>query len=108
MSREHGDGRIEINGVVFEWYLPKAKSNLRKHGVSFEEARSVFCDQCTIEIPDREHSEEELRFIGIGRSNLDRLLFVNFTIRGDRVRIISARQAESWERREYERSNRHE
>jgi len=108
MSRERGDGRIDIDKIVFEWYPPKARSNLRKHGVSFEEARTVFGDERIFEIPDREHSEEELRFIGIGRSHRDRLLFVNFTIREDKVRIISARQAQSWERREYERSNRHE
>jgi hypothetical protein len=61
-----------------------------------------------LELPDREHSEEELRFIGIGRSDRDHLLFVNFTVRIRKIRIISARQAESWERREYEIANRHE
>ena len=104
MSREQ-DGRIDIRGIEFEWYPPKALSNLKKHKVSFQEASSIFADRKLLELPDREHSEGELRFLGIGRSNQDRLLFVNFTIRGEKFRIISARLAESWERREYEIAN---
>ncbi len=107
MSREHDD-RVDIRGIVFEWYPPKAQSNLKKHKVSFQEASTIFGDKNLLELPDREHSEGELRFIGIGRSDRDRLLFVNFTVRGHTVRIISARQAESWERREYETANRYE
>ena len=63
------DDRIDIRGIVFEWYPPKARSNLKKHKVSFEEASTVFADKNILELPDREHSEEELRFIGIGRSD---------------------------------------
>ena len=107
MSREHDD-RIDIRGIVFEWYPPKAQRNLKKHKVSFQEASTIFGDRNILEPPDSEHSEGELRFIGIGRSDRDRLLFVNFTVRGDKVRIISARQAQSWERREYEIANRYE
>jgi len=107
MSREHDD-RIDIRGIVFEWYPPKAVSNLKKHKVSFQEASTIFGDKNILDLPDREHSEEELRFIGVGRSDQGRLLFVNFTVRGDKVRIISARQAQSWERREYEIANRYE
>jgi uncharacterized DUF497 family protein len=107
MSRDHDD-RIDIREIVFEWYPPKAQSNLEKHKVSFEEASTIFGDEKLLELPDREHSEEELRFIGVGRSDRDRLLFVNFTVRSEKVRIISARQAESWERREYEIANRYE
>jgi len=102
------DDRIDIRGIPFDWFPPKARSNRKKHGVSFEEAKTVFGDKRILDFPDCVHSEDELRFIGIGRSDRNRLLFVNFTIRGDRVRIISARQAEPWERREYERANRHE
>ena len=107
MSRERNDG-IDIREIVFEWYPPKAQSNLEKHRVSFQEASTIFGDKEILELPDREHSEEEFRFIGVGRSDRGRLLFVNFTVRSDRVRIISARQAQSWERREYETANRHE
>ena len=107
MSREHDD-RIDTRGIVFEWYPPKAQSNLKKHKVSFQEASTIFGDKNILELPDGEHSEEELRFIGVGRSDRDCLLFANFTVCGDRVRIISAGQAQSWERREYEIANRHE
>jgi uncharacterized DUF497 family protein len=107
MSRKQDD-RIDISGIVFEWYPPKAQSNLKKHKVSFQEGSTIFGDKEMLELPDRQHSEEELRFVGVGRSNRDRLLFVNFTVRDERIRIISARQAESWERREYEIANRHE
>ena len=107
MSREHDD-RIDIRGIVFEWYPPKAQSNLKKHKVSFQEASTIFGDKNILELPDGEHSEEELRFIGVGRSDRDCLLFANFTVCGDRVRIISARQVEPWERSEYEIANRYE
>ena len=107
MSREHDD-RVDIRRIIFEWYPPKAQSNLEKHNVSFQEASTIFGDKNLLELPDREHSEEELRFIGVGRSDRDRLLFVNFTVRDDKVRIISARQAQSWERREHEIANRYE
>jgi len=107
MSCERND-RIDTREIVFEWYPPKAQSNLKKHKVSFQEAATIFGDKNILELPDREHSEGELRFIGIGRSNRDRLLFVNFTVRGDKVRIISARLAQSWERRAYESAHRYE
>lgn len=107
MSRKHDD-RIDIRGIVFEWYPPKAQSNLEKHKVSFQEASTIFGDNKLLELPDREHNEEEFRFIGVGRSDRDRLLFVNFTVRSERVRIISAKPAQSWERRQYERANRYE
>ena len=86
----------------------ESESNLKKHKVSFQEASTIFADKNILELPDREHSEGELRFIGIGRSDRDRLLFVNFTVRGDKVRIISARLVRSWERGEYESANRYE
>jgi uncharacterized DUF497 family protein len=105
---DRNDDRIDIRGIPFEWYPPKARSNRKKHGVSFEEATTIFGDKRILEIPDRDHSEDELRFIGIGRSDQNRLLFVNFTVRNDKVRVISARQAEPWERREYESANRYE
>jgi len=94
--------RADIRGIQFEWYPPKAESNLKKHGVSFEEAETVFGDKRILDSPDTEHSEDEFRYIGIGKSEFGRLLFVNFTMRGESIRIISARLAESWERSEYE------
>ena len=101
-----GDGeRLDISSMLFEWYPPKAASNLRKHGVSFEEAGTVFGDKKIAEYPDREHSEDELRYLAIGRSELGRLLLVVYAPTELGIRIISARLAERWERREYEIAN---
>jgi uncharacterized protein len=109
MSRMDADeDRSDIGRIQFEWYPPKAESNLKKHGVSFEEATTVFGDERMLDSPDIEHSEDEMRHIGIGKSEVGRLLFVNFTMRGEAIRIISARLAESWEKREYESTDQHE
>jgi uncharacterized DUF497 family protein len=87
--------------LVFEWDPRKAQSNLRKHGVSFAEAASVFSDPLARIFVDEDHSVEERREITIGHS--ERLLVVCFTQRAtDRVRIISARCATRGEQRGYE------
>ena len=78
----------------FEWDARKAKANLRKHGVSFEEARSVFNDRDAKLESDDDHSELEDRFILIGVSEKDRVLLVSHCYRtGELVRIFSARKA---------------
>jgi uncharacterized protein len=87
---------------LFEWNLEKADANLRKHGVSFEEAESVFSDPLSLTIPDPLHSDEENRFIITGNSNKQQLLVVVHTDRDDKIRIISARLATPGERRKYE------
>jgi hypothetical protein len=89
-------------GIKFEWDDDKARKNIKKHKVSFEEAATVFGDFLSITIPDSTHSESEDRWIIIGESNKNRLIVVVHTERGDRIRIISARQATFHERREYE------
>jgi len=86
----------------FEWHTVKAASNLRKHKVSFEEASTVFKDKQRIEAPDQWHSDDEQRYLGIGRSIQGRILSIYYTFRSGRIRIISARLAERWERNEYE------
>jgi uncharacterized DUF497 family protein len=88
--------------LTFEWDVHKAGSNLAKHGVSFEEATTVFGDPVSITIPDPAHSQTEERFIILGRSHQGRLLVVIHTERGDNVRIISARHASRRERKDYE------
>ncbi len=88
--------------LIFEWDEDKAKQNIRKHGVSFEEAATVFGDPFSITIYDPLHSREEDRFVILGMSNKNRLLVVIHTERGDRIRIISARKATKKERRQYE------
>jgi len=89
-------------GLDFEWDDDKAKTNLRKHQVSFAEASTVFADALSLTIPDQEHSEEEDRFVILGESVRKRLLVVAFTERGDSIRIISARVATRRERKSYE------
>lgn len=86
----------------FEWDPRKAATNLRKHGVSFTEAGTVFGDELAITVPDPDHSDEEDRFITIGWSNRHRLLMVSHTDRSDRIRIISARELTRNERKAYE------
>ena len=86
----------------FEWDDQKAKTNTKKHGVSFEEASTVFADPLSRTIPDPIHSEEEDRFVILGESTQRRLLVVSFTERGENIRIISARTATRRERNDYE------
>ncbi len=88
--------------LEFEWDEDKAKTNRKKHGVSFEEASSAFGDPLALTIPDPLHSEEEDRFITLGESHRPRLLVVVSTERGDKIRIISARVATRRERTDYE------
>ena len=89
----------------FEWDEDKAKSNLAKHAVSFEEAATVFGDPLSLTIHDPIHSQVEDRFIIIGNSYQRKLLVVVHTERGDNIRIISARRAAKRERMNYEEDN---
>lgn len=87
----------------FEWDPAKAAANARKHGVSFEEAKTVFTDVFAAESYDRVHSAEEDRFIIVGRSEAGRVLVVAFTLRDhETIRLISARRAETREEHAYE------
>jgi uncharacterized DUF497 family protein len=88
--------------LTFEWDRRKARQNLKKHGVSFDEAATVFGDPLSSVIADSLHSAEENRFAIVGESQRRRLLVVVFTDRNDRIRIISARPATRRERRDYE------
>lgn len=89
---------------LFEWDPAKAELNFKKHGVSFEEAQSVFSDSLSLTVPDPRHSADENRFVITGYSILNRQLVVVHVDRGDRIRIISARLATPSERRRYERN----
>ena len=88
--------------LIFEWDPQKAKSNLKKHGVSFEEASTAFQDTLSLTIDDPLHSIDEVRVVLIGMSNKNRLLVVVHAERGDNIRIISARKATKKERKNYE------
>lgn len=92
--------------MQFEWDNEKAESNLKKHGVSFEEAETVFGDFLARVFEDEEHSFEERRHGIVGHSMNSRLLIVSFTEReNDMIRIISAREVTPKERRSYENAN---
>ncbi len=86
----------------FEWDESKAAVNLRKHGVSFGEAMTVFDDPLYIDFYDPDHSDGEYRYIVLGTSIQNRLLLVAYTERGDIIRLISARQATRAEQKAYE------
>lgn len=91
-------------GLTFEWDKKKAASNFRKHGISFEEAATVFGDRLSLTIRDPDHSRGEERFLVTGLSALGRLLVVAHTERSDTIRIISARLATRGEKVSYEES----
>ena len=88
--------------MIYEWDPEKAEANLRKHGVSFEEAATVFLDPLAVTYPDPDHSDEEDREITIGHSGKQRVLFVSHCQRGDRIRLLSARKATQRERNGHE------
>ena len=88
--------------LSFEWDENKAKTNLAKHGASFEEASTVFGDPSSLTIPDPAHSQIEDRFIILGHSHQGKLVVVVHTERGDNMRVISARRASRKEHKHYE------
>ena len=88
--------------LSFEWDTKKAIANEQKHGVSFEEASTVFADSFSLTIHDPLHSENEDRFVIIGISHKNRLLVVVHTEQNNNIRIISARKATKNERLRYE------
>jgi uncharacterized DUF497 family protein len=89
--------------MEFQWDSKKAKSNLSKHRVSFEEAVLVFSDTLSFTFDDEAHSHAERRYATLGISARGRILVVAHTMRGEQVRIISAREATPRERRWYEK-----
>jgi uncharacterized protein len=91
-----------MNSLRFEWDARKATANLKKHGISFEEAKSVFFDERAKLIDDPDHSEDEDRFILLGLSHSLRIVVVCHCYRDENViRIISARKATVRELKEY-------
>jgi uncharacterized protein len=88
-------------GLEFEWDEDKAASNLEKHGVSFQDAKTVFNDEFSITIPDLEPGDDEYRWIDLGLSAQGRLLVVVYTERETGIRLISARLATTKEQNTY-------
>jgi len=91
-----------VEGIAFEWDPKKDSMNLRKHGIGFEEASTVFADPLSVTVPDPDHASDEARFVIVGTSKSQRLLVVVHTIRGERIRLISARTATTREKHIYQ------
>jgi len=87
--------------LTFEWDEGKARRNLQKHGLSFEEAVTAFGDPRSLTTPDPDHSASEERFILLGKSQQGRIVVVVHVERGENLRIISARPASRKERTQY-------
>ena len=94
-----------MKDVCFKWNVPKSKANIRKHGISFEEAKSVFFDEYALLIADPDHSETEDRFVLLGLSAKLRLLLVChcFEVDDNLIRVISCRKANRKEMSLYRR-----
>src|SRR5438132_9311783 len=90
----------------FEWDDEKANANLKEHGVSFDEAKTVFEDPLYVDFYDPDHSLDEHRYIIIGLSSRKRLLIVSYTERYDKNRLINAREVTRSEREAYEENQR--
>lgn len=88
--------------LEFEWDDEKARANVAKHGVTFEEAATVFGDPFSATVYDPNHSHDEDRYLTMGMSSDGRVILVSHTDRDDRIRIISARVATKRERKAYE------
>lgn len=96
--------------IIFEWDENKARSNLEKHKISFDEARTIFIDPLLVTFVDELHADKEERFISIGLSESNRVLLAVHTEREEKnekiiIRIISCRKATSTERKKYEKSD---
>ena len=91
--------------LEFEWDERKATANYSKHGVSFDEAKTVFSDPHSITIADADHSTDEERYVDIGLSSQGQILIVVYTERASRIRIISCRRASLRERETYEQQS---
>ena len=88
--------------MKFEWDGNKAEANLSKHGISFDEAKTVFDDPLYVDFYDPDYSDEENRYIIIGESQQRRLLIVSYTERDHKIRLISAREVTKKEKEDYE------
>ena len=88
--------------MEFTWDEKKAAANLAEHGVSFDEAKTVFDDPLYVDFYDPDHSYDEHRYLIVGESRQSRLLIVSYTERGDSVRLINAREVTVSERKAYE------
>lgn len=95
---------VDLRKIVgFEWDEWNIDKSYKKHGITPNEAEEVFLDEDILVLEDTKHSKQEERFEAIGKIIKGSILFLAFTVRGDKVRIISARTANKKERRRYEK-----
>ncbi len=100
-----GRKRISFSQIKgFDWDKGNIDKNWRQHRVTNKEAEEVFSNQPLLIAEDEKHSQVEQRFVALGRTNSNRYLFIAFTIRDEKIRIISARDQGRKERREYEKA----
>ena len=92
------------NCIGFDWVEKNLQKNWEKHRVSASECEQIFYNRPLIIIPDKKHSEEELRYYALGHTDAGRLLFVVFTVRDYLIRVISARNMNRKERKRYDKS----
>lgn len=95
--------RLILEPIVFDWDKGNSDKNFLKHQVSIQEAEEVFGNYPLIIAKDNLHSQKELRYQGMGKTNNNRLLFVSFTLRKSQVRIISIRNMSKKEKNKYEK-----
>lgn len=88
--------------IKFEWDVENLDKNYQKHGITIKEAEELFLDKDVLIVEDIKHSQEEERFIAIGKTFEGKILFAVFTARKDKIRLISVRMANKKERRHYE------
>ena|SRR5215207_2566861 len=89
-------------GTEFDWDGGNAEKNWQRHRVSQAECEQIFFNRPLVVADDERHSESELRFFALGQTDRGRLLFVVYTLRGERVRVISARDMTRTERKDYD------
>jgi uncharacterized protein len=94
---------MTTRGLRFAWDSEKAASNLKKHGVSFEDGRTIFADPDEVMLPDPDHSAEEERYISIGRASSGEVMLACYTENDDLIRLITVRKAAPAEIRVYSR-----
>jgi uncharacterized DUF497 family protein len=96
---------VDLNEYTgFEWDKGNIDKSFQKHRISPNEAEEIFLDENLKIIKDIAHSQKEIRLIALGKTFMEKKLFVVFTVRGDKVRIISARPMDKKERNHYEKS----
>ncbi|MFA7301747.1 MAG: BrnT family toxin [Candidatus Shapirobacteria bacterium] len=95
--------RLIPEPIIFDWDSGNNDKNFLKHQVSMQEAEEVFGNEPLIIVKDIYHSQKELRYQGMGKTNSNRLLFVSFTIRTGQIRIISIRNMSKKEKNKYEK-----